>query len=646
MSMNKPACRKFANQLLHIRPNDGLLYASQVEWLVTTAVRTIDHHRTLILYVYSREKAAQGVLTPRWTMFHTKDDYITLEHPNDSADKWRTSAFIRLSGDWNFLNRCAFVSLQDEQRVTQFFKNHLHSGFASLAKRQREIQACRSEKRKRLKQKKIALRMRTVPKVPRGLNEWVRRQVMPAYFFYDYRKGRKTTTGVCSACGQEVELTGVKHNAMGVCPHCGRELTMKANSRIGNLCDRDTCQVIQKTASDEVVVRIFKVYYDHGRKDEEISEAARKFIRQAPDGTLSCESYYCYFGEWRKGSWPTFMCYQYRFWGDACGYVYCGNLPGALKDTPWQYCPVETFYEHYHERMEMVPFLAAYRRHPKLEHLIKTGFFNLVSDLVYRGDVLCTLDETQNRTHRILGVGAEDVPFLRDLDVSLEVLRKFLSYHGLKDRQALLRWELEHDVTRDIAEILRRTTPHKMTHYLERQQAHTDPQAMGGYRTMQTLVSEYRDYLDLSEKLGDDLTSSFVLFPKNLREAHDNAAKRLKIKIDAETQRNFRLAYERVMSHLDFERNGLKIVCPASPEEIAHEGQALHHCVGSYVDRVARQECLILFLRHCDDLSTPFYTVEVRDQKAVQVGGIRNADPTPEVRSFIAAYETQVLQAA
>ena len=161
----------------------------------------------------------------------------------------------------------------------------------------------------------------------------------------------------------------------------------------------------------------------------------------------------------------------------------------------------------------MVPFLAAYRRHPKLEHLIKTGFFNLVSDLVYRGDVLCTLDETQNRTHRILGVGAEDVPFLRDLDVSLEVLRKFLSYHGLKDRQALLRWQLEHDVTRDIPEILRRTTPHKMMHFLERQQAHTDPQAMGGYRTMQTLVYEYGVYQGRAEKLGDDLTSGIALFP-------------------------------------------------------------------------------------------------------------------------------------
>ena len=163
---------------------------------------------------------------------------------------------------------------------------------------------------------------------------------------------------------------------------------------------------------------------------------------------------------------------------------------------------------------------------------------------------------------------------------------------------------------------------------------------------MQALVSEYRDYLDLSEKLGDDLTSSFVLFPKNLRKAHDNAAKRLKIKIDAETQRNFRLAYERVMSHLDYQSDGLQIVYPNNPEEIVREGQALHHCVGGYVDRVALKECLILFLRHCDDLATPYYTVEVRERKAVQVRGMKNADPTPEVRRFINSWEKQVLQAA
>jgi hypothetical protein len=163
---------------------------------------------------------------------------------------------------------------------------------------------------------------------------------------------------------------------------------------------------------------------------------------------------------------------------------------------------------------------------------------------------------------------------------------------------------------------------------------------------MQGIVSMYRDYLDMCEKLGDDLTSDFVLFPKSLRNAHDSATERLKIKADAEMRQNFEAAYQQIMAHLDFELAGLKIVYPATPEEIVAEGQALHHCVGSYVSRVANKECLILFLRHCDDTATPFYTIEVRDHKAVQVRGMRNTDPTPEVKQFMTAWEKAVLQAA
>ena len=140
--------------------------------------------------------------------------------------------------------------------------------------------------------------------------------------------------------------------------------------------------------------------------------------------------------------------------------------------------------------------------------------------------------------------------------------------------------------------------------------------------------------------------AEYDVWDKRLHRYVRRGAKRLKIKIDAETQRNFRLAYERVMSHLDYQSDGLQIVYPNNPEEIVREGQALHHCVGGYVDRVARKECLILFLRHCDDLATPYYTVEVRERKAVQVRGMKNADPTPEVQRFINSWEKQVLQAA
>lgn len=68
--------------------------------------------------------------------------------------------------------------------------------------------------------------------------------------------------------------------------------------------------------------------------------------------------------------------------------------------------------------------------------------------------------------------------------------------------------------------------------------------------------------------------------------------------------------------------------------------------IGNYVDRVAKHECIILFLRQCGDESTPFYTMEIRDRRAVQVRGFHNCDPTPEVRKFVDRFERQVLRAA
>ena len=93
---------------------------------------------------------------------------------------------------------------------------------------------------------------------------------------------------------------------------------------------------------------------------------------------------------------------------DICGHVYCNNLGRALAGTFWQYCPIQLFYEQYHSPMELAPFLIEYQKHPVLEHLIKTGFYRLVLELVYRSDCRGLLDESQKRTHRILKVAAED----------------------------------------------------------------------------------------------------------------------------------------------------------------------------------------------------------------------------------------------
>ena len=643
--MNKTECRKHSGQPLRIRANDGLLRAEAVEWLVTSAIKIIAHRRTLVLNLYSRDAAVKGNFMPQFTVYHTEDDYISMEYKAEGGTAWRTGSFDRIAGHWEYSKYCAFASLSDEQRVTRYFGYAKWTGFQALRQAQYAIQNRRRAKREKEQQRKMRERMRCVPAVPRGLKDWARRNTMPAYFFYD-QKGRRTTTGVCSACGQEITLTDVKHNAEVVCPHCGRKLTMKSRGRMKSLYDRETVQVIQKTAPNELVIRIFKFHGNAITGSLSFYESTRQFIRQEADGKLSREDYYSKYSEWKAGVRPAYICYQYQFDADTHGHIYTGNLPRALNGTPWQYCPVAAFYEHFREHMQIRPFLAAHLEHPRLEHLVKTGFYELVADLAYRDDGQNLLDETQNRTHRILGIAAEDVNFLRELDADMAALRIFSQYSGLKDRRKLLLWQMKHEVKQAVSPILRHTTAHKMMRYLEQQRTNADEPHQWRYNSMQNLVTEYRDYIEMTEKLGDDLSNTFVLFPKHLTEAHDATAARQKIKLSKELRRDFRIAYKRVMSHLDFEQDGLKMVYPAEPEEIIHEGQALHHCVANYVDKVAKKECLILFLRHCDDLAKPFYTVEVRNRKIAQVRGYGNADPTPEVNNFISVWEHQVLQAA
>lgn len=141
------------------------------------------------------------------------------------------------------------------------------------------------------------------------------------------------------------------------------------------------------------------------------------------------------------------------------------------------------------------------------------------------------------------------------------------------------------------------------------------------------------------------MKNSFVLYPKNLQQAHDQTAKHWKQESSAIIRREFIDVYKQIAGQLDFEKDGMEIVYPDTPDDVIAEGHALHHCVaiGGYIDRVANQECVILFLRQCSDLSKPYYTIEIRGQKITQVRGLKNCSMTPEVKGFIKAFEEQIL---
>lgn len=124
--------------------------------------------------------------------------------------------------------------------------------------------------------------------------------------------------------------------------------------------------------------------------------------------------------------------------------------------------------------------------------------------------------------------------FLRKLDVDFDTLKKYQEYCwvGLKDRQKLLSWQLEHGLKRDVLETLDYMTVHKMLRYLDAQyeilKDRRTPFDTPRYGSMQDLLSEYRDYLDMCAGQDYDMRSSFVLYPLDLQASHDRVAQHIK----------------------------------------------------------------------------------------------------------------------
>ena len=227
MKLNKKECRKFSNPGLKINKNNGLLHAKQIIYLVRTAVKIIDGHRVLILYIYNREQLEKGNIVPELVMFQNKTDYITLARLEDGTTRWRTAVFDNMKGSYFFSNRCAFYSESDEKRVIRFCKHFSKNGFACLNYMQEKIVSQHRLAVKRKGELRIIERMKVVKALPRNLKNWIHREIMPYYVFYTYQKGKRFLSGYCTGCQKEVQVEAPKHNKEGVCPNCHKKSWQK-----------------------------------------------------------------------------------------------------------------------------------------------------------------------------------------------------------------------------------------------------------------------------------------------------------------------------------------------------------------------------------------------------------------------------------
>ena len=660
--IDKRACRKFAMPELEFNLNEGVLHVESCPYIIRTAVRNIAGQRILVLYIYQRESILAGSIKPRWVMFHSRDDFATLSFREDAKATWQCSTLGSLDRIGGFDSKCAFYRQQDESRVARFCKCE-RGAISMLGYLQRLISYRKELERKWKKQRAIIDRMKYVPVLPRDLKGFIHREVMPQYIFYDYQR-KAPGHAYCTACRHEVRIAAAKHNTSGLCPRCKKKITFKCRGRRGRIFDRETVQVLQKAEGNGLVLRIIKVYRSFADSDIpnhfEIWENARQFITLSSSGQCSVDAYYYHYKAgydltpWCNGYRPVFDRWKYNFTADMSGVLYQRNLSDTLKDTPWAYSQLEAF-SGIASFSGVATFLSAYIKRPKIEHLIKMKLYRLVSGIIYGGysySALQAINFNGENMRAILGIDRPYFPLLRELNPSIDQLHliRQLLQADHKPSTEQIKWFIASKISNADAakELLAHMSVHKLQRYVEQQFAPEDEAALKrvDYYKMNTLITDYHDYLCMCKELQYDVKNSFILFPHELKAAHDSVAKTLKDKRTAEHEKAIAGSFDEWQKRYQYQSKELMMIPPHSAKEIVNEGAALHHCVSLYVKNVAEKKSVILFVRSVDEPDKSLCTVEVKDGQVTQARGFGNEEPPEQITAFIEQWKQRVLYAA
>ena len=660
--IDKRACRKFAIPELEFNLNEGILHVERCPYIIRTAVHNISGQRILVLYIYQSENILAGSIKPRWVMFHSRDDFATLSFRENAKATWQCSTLDSLDRIGGFDSKCAFYRQQDEARVARFCKCE-RGAISVLGYLQRLISRHRELERKWKKQRAIIERMKYVPVLPRDLKGFIHREVMPQYIFYDYQR-KAPGHAYCTACRHEVRIAAAKHNTSGLCPRCKKEITFKCRGRRGRIFDRETVQVLQKAEGNGLVLRIIKVYRSFADSDIpnhfEIWENARQFITLSSSGQCSVDAYYYHYKAgydltpWCNGYRPVFDRWKYNFTADMSGVLYQRNLSDTLKDTPWAYSQLEAF-SGIASFSGVATFLSAYIKRPKIEHLIKMKLYRLVSGIIYGGysySALQAINFNGENMRAILGIDRPYFPLLRELNPSIDQLHliRQLLQADHKPSTEQIKWFIASKISNADAakELLAHMSVHKLQRYVEQQFAPEDEAALKrvDYYKMNTLITDYHDYLCMCKELQYDVKNSFILFPRELKAAHDSVAKTLKDKRTAEQEKAIAGSFDEWQKRYQYQSKELMMIPPHSAKEIVDEGAALHHCVRLYVKNVAEKKSVILFVRSVDEPDKSLCTVEVKDGQVTQARGFDNAEPPAQITAFIEQWKQRVLYAS
>lgn len=570
---------------------------------------------------------------PKYYIFADREERKWITY-NLEDEKWSEAMIDNIDWRWSWYAGTEVYESKETTRIIQrYLRDTAKSGYDSIREyMENERKSKRIEKCKR-EINEIDKAMGLVPQIPEGFKAWAVDDAIKERRYIYYHAGRNVSYGYCTHCKKLVSALKPRHNEEGFCICCGSKIIYKAAGKAGAVIDRGRCILFQKLRNGAgYVIRYFSIYRkivkeNYMKPQENVWEEKRIILDEwmRPGRNYVWDRH----PATKKMRWCSGGC---GYGDDFCssGRMYPYNMTEQLKDSDLRYVPLE---EMMIEsaciiRSAIRFFRRAEDNYRVAEYLIKCKLYTLAAEFLEndRLELGGHLNVNAGGILKCLNISREQLRILQKLNGGLGLMRIITNanIHKLNLTEEQITLMYENCISWRFIYYMRGTTPHKMLRYIMSCKSQ----------------DEYLDYLDMRDKCDYDMTDSIILFPKNIKEAHDkmvletNERKaELRLKEVRETFPCIQEMFGELDKKYRYEYKGYIIRPARSAEEIVIEGRTLHHCVGGdgYLSGHNTGRNIILMLRKKETPDEAWYTVEYSRESG-------------KIKQYYAHHDTQPLK--
>lgn len=580
------------------------------------------NNQVLILTVFDAKEHK-----PIYRVFTADNDYVS-QRKDGRYWKRSTAKVFAVFDGWG----SHFFSTSENETVIEEYakKNGIErrkTGLLTVAKYLEKIGQYRADERFRRAQEAVDRVMLQIRPFPKDFTHWLNQVPFKEsrYIMYQYT-GKKIQKGYCTHCNNHIEVKGAKHWSKGCCPNCKSSVYYIAEGKLNLDRLRKTKTVIYvQCAKDDYITRacIVTRYYRYDAYSHEltshnyIDEYARRFNVSKRSFEQATSERGTYFRENWSGCYIT-------------GYIYSKNIKkiaerfGAehMKYVPW----TKLFREGEYNFQYM---WRAIKDFPVLESYIKRGMTRYVKEIATEYNSGCGEDGALE----LMNIPKTTLKILERYNMSLSEMPIYTACQAKNKEyvKEVFEWyRNSSDYYADkIKYAIQFNSYPQLIAYLKSQMRKDD--------TINSVLDDYKDYLEQCEELRWDMRDTKVIRAHDLYQRHEYATDQIKLMRKQINERGVKEAYYKNVFDLSYTDGKYSVILPRDTDDLKNEGDSLQHCVYSnYTSKLAEGRCIIVFIRKNDEFYKSLATAELdtEDWDCVQIRGFKNTAPDEDVKKF------------